>query len=125
MARLADALRDLDASAIDDRGNLLELDVTHPASLALGNHFLVTRHGALDLFNGPRPDRKRYLRLDSSAIAVELDEFTIRVVGKDDLIAMKREAGREKDLDDIAALTDIERLAQENRERDEGGRENG
>lgn len=125
MARLAEALRDLGASAIDDRGNLLKLDVSHPASLALGNYFLVTRHGGLDLFNGTRPDLKRYLRLDSAALAVELDEFTIRVVGKDDLIAMKREAGREKDLDDIAALTDLERLTQQERERDQGRDENG
>jgi len=39
------------------------------------------------------------------------------VVGKDDLLRMKREAGREQDLADIAALTDLERLAQEERER--------
>jgi hypothetical protein len=34
-----------------------------------------------------------------------------KVIGRDDLIAMKEEAGREKDLADIAALTAIERAA--------------
>ena len=117
MGRLAEALVDLEASAIDDRGRLLKLELSHPASLALGNYFLVTRHGALDLFNGPRPDLKRYQRLNDAAIEIDLGGFAVRVVGKDDLIRMKREAGREKDLADIAALTDMERLAQEERER--------
>jgi hypothetical protein len=34
---------------------------------------------------------------------------TIRVISKDDLIEMKREAGRPKDLADIAALAEVER----------------
>ena len=34
---------------------------------------------------------------------------TIQVISKEDLIDMKREAGRPKDLRDIAALTETER----------------
>ena len=108
MTRLAAVLRDLDTAAVDDRGNRLPLDTSHPESLALGNYFLTTRFGALDLFNGPRPDLKAWTRLDEAAIEVTLSGTTIRFIGKDDLLRMKREAGREKDLADIAALTELD-----------------
>ena len=108
MARLAAVLRDLDAAAVDDRGNRLPLDTSHPESLALGNYFLTTKFGALDLFNGPRPDLKAWTRLDEAAIDVDLSGRKIRFIGKDDLLRMKREAGREKDLADIAALTELD-----------------
>jgi hypothetical protein len=54
-------------------------------------------------------DLKRYRKLEANAVEAQLDELTIRVLGKDDLIDMKREAGRDKDLRDIAALTEVER----------------
>jgi hypothetical protein len=109
MRRLAATLRDLDASAVGPRGERLPLDLSHPESLAVSNYFLTTRAGALDLFNGPRPDLHRYRRLAGNAVEVQLGDRTIKIVGKDDLIDMKREAGRPKDLADIAALTEIER----------------
>lgn len=109
MARLAHALTELGASMVDDRGTRLPMDLSHPESLALGNYFLDTRHGALDLFNGPRPDLRRYRRLAEVAIEASFGGGQVKVIAKDDLIAMKREAGREKDLRDIAALTEPER----------------
>ncbi|MEX2252632.1 MAG: DUF6036 family nucleotidyltransferase [Thermoleophilaceae bacterium] len=110
MRRLAAALSDLDAAAVDDRHRRLELDLSHPESLALGNYFLTTRAGALDLVNGARPDLLRYRRLEDRAVEVTVGGLSLLVIGLDDLIAMKREAGREKDLRDIAALTELERL---------------
>ena len=109
MTRLAAALRDMEAAAVDDRGNRLPLDLSHPESLALGNYFLDTRHGALDLFNGSRPDLKRFRQLDERSIEITFEGLRLKVIGKDDLLAMKREAGRPKDLEDIAALTEVER----------------
>jgi hypothetical protein len=109
MRRLAAVLRDLDAYATDDRRRRLALDLSHPEALALGNYFLVTRAGALDLVNGPRPDLKRYRDLDSRALEVRMAGIPVRVIGLADLIAMKKAAGREKDLRDIAALTEAER----------------
>lgn len=109
LARLADVLRNLAAVMFGSRGERLQLDLSHPESLALGNYFLETRFGALDLFNGPHPDSKRYRRLEAGALEVVADGRAIKVISKDDLIAMKREAGRPKDLRDIAALTEVER----------------
>jgi hypothetical protein len=109
MALLAAALAELDVVAIDAKGERLPLDLSHPESLAVGNYFLDTNKGAIDLVNGPRPDIKRYGRLQRNALAVTLAGHEVQVISKDDLIAMKREAGRPKDLRDIAALTEAER----------------
>jgi hypothetical protein len=109
MARLAGALAALQAVATDDRARELPLSLDHPESLAAGNYFLVTRGGALDLVNGPRPDLKRYRALSERAVEVEIAGVPVRAIGRADLIAMKSEAGRDKDLRDIAALTEAER----------------
>jgi hypothetical protein len=109
MRRLGAALQELQAVAAGTGGTRLELDLSHPESLAVGNYFLETSLGALDLVNGPRLDLQRYRALDRNAVEVPFGGSRIRVVGKDDLIDMKREAGREKDLRDIAALTEVER----------------
>lgn len=111
MRRLASALTELEATATDDRSNRLPLDLSHPESLAVGNYFLDTRFGGLDLFNGARPDLLLYRRYAERAIEVRIEDLTIKIIGLDDLIRMKREAGRDKDLRDIAALTEVERLA--------------
>jgi Nucleotidyl transferase AbiEii toxin, Type IV TA system len=109
LRRLAAALAELEAEAVGARDVRLALDLTQPESLALGNYFLDTKFGALDLLNGPRPDLHRYRSLTAAAVDVSVEGLNIRVISKDDLIAMKREAGRPKDLADIAALTEVER----------------
>lgn len=109
MRRLAGALADLSAEAFGGDGVRLPIDLSHPESLALGNYFLETKFGALDLVSGPRPDLKRYRRLEAAAVTVQLAGLEIQVISKEDLLAMKREAGRPKDLRDIAALTETER----------------
>lgn len=109
MRRLAAALGELEAVAVGTNGARLPLELTHPESLALGNYFLETKLGALDLVNGMRPNLKRYRSLEAASVEVALAGRTIRVISKDDLIAMKREAGRPKDLRDIDALTEVER----------------
>lgn len=107
--RLAGALRELDARAFDEEAREIPLDLSHPDGLAVGNLFLTTKAGAFDLVNGVRPDLKRYRALDSRSITVTMGDLSVKVIGRDDLIAMKREAGREQDLADIAALTEVER----------------
>jgi predicted nucleotidyltransferase len=43
------------------------------------------------------------------ALVVDLDGNDVAIVSLDDLIRMKRAAGRPRDLDDIATLTEVER----------------
>jgi hypothetical protein len=80
---------------------------------------LMTDHGRLDLLNlastaGLSAD---YAAIRERALEVELDGATLAVVGLDDLIRMKKAAGREQDLADIRALTALEEdLAREARE---------
>ena len=47
------------------------------------------------------------------ALVVDLDGIEVAIVSLDDLIRMKRAAGRPGDLDDIAVLTEVERLSRE------------
>ena len=72
---------------------------------------LFTSAGGLDLWIGTIDlpgARGPYSQLAKRATRVELSSSTIAVVGRDDLIAMKRFAARPRDLDDIAALTRAE-----------------
>jgi hypothetical protein len=80
---------------------------------------LVTVYGRLDLLNvgftqgAPRS----YEDLRARAFEAQIDDQTVLVAGLDDLIRMKRAAGRDLDLDDIGALTrDDEQLEREARE---------
>lgn len=81
---------EVDRPFADPAGDLR--DLSHAESLALGDCFLVTKHGGLDLVNGSRPDLLRYRRLAAAAIEVEVAGQIIRAISKDDLIQMK--AGR-------------------------------
>jgi hypothetical protein len=80
---------------------------------------LMTDHGRLDLLNvastgGLSAD---WEAVRGRALEVQLADATLLVVGLDDLIRMKRAAGREQDLADIRALTALdEDLAREARE---------
>jgi predicted nucleotidyltransferase len=55
---------------------------------------------------GARP----FGELKENALSIEIDGIEVAIVSLDDLIRMKRAAGRPSDLDDIAALTEAERL---------------
>jgi predicted nucleotidyltransferase len=68
---------------------------------------LTTDYGRLDLLNAHLTEGlpKTYEELRKRAVEVELDGRIVAVAGLDDLIRMKRVAGREVDLSDIGALT--------------------
>jgi hypothetical protein len=109
LKRLAAALESLNAVGTAPGGDRMALNLSHPTSLAVGDYFLDTRYGGLDLVNGPRPDLKRYRRIEAASTEAAIGGIKVKVVSKADLIAMKRAAGRPKDLRDIAALTEVER----------------
>jgi predicted nucleotidyltransferase len=104
LSRLGEALVELEARA---RRPAASIDVSDPQLLKRVSMIpLVTRYGRLDVLNfehlagAPRS----YEELDSRALAITLDGLEIRVSGLDDLLRLKRAAGREQDRLDIAAL---------------------
>lgn len=107
MRRLAAALDDLDAEVRGVDADLRGDDPTDPDQLASGaNWTFVTTAGWLDFMPGAAGARE-YTEIAADAVPVRGGSF--RVVGLDDLIRMKRASGRDKDIDDIAALTHRER----------------
>lgn len=95
LERLAGALRELGAKlrGVDEEVPFL-LDA---ATLAAGDHFtFATTAGALDCLGTPA-GTDGFSDLDAAATDEDLDGLTIRVTSLDDLIRMKRAAGRPKD----------------------------
>lgn len=105
LRRLAEALTALDApETVRDAAGFLELDPRDPFDLARGSVVTVpTRVGTLDIVAQP-PGAAPFEDLASRAIDVTVGGTRIRVVGRDDLIAMKRAGGRPKDRSDLADL---------------------
>jgi predicted nucleotidyltransferase len=109
LARLEAALRELDAKLWGVDAHLLGIDLDTPTLAEGGNFTLVTRAGGLDFFNEV-PGGAPYDQVRARSVPVDLgDGLQIRIAGIDDLIAMKRAAGRPQDVRDIATLTHIER----------------
>jgi hypothetical protein len=96
LERLAGALRELSATLRGaPPGVPFQLDAK---ALKKGDHFTFsTSVGALDILGTPAGTRG-FGDLNQDATDVELDGLTIRVASIDDLIRMKRAAGRPKDL---------------------------
>jgi hypothetical protein len=100
--RLSDALASLGAAR---RGLVpgVQAPVDHRA-LRTGDVFtLATRFGDLDLLAHPEP-RLDFEQLAGRSITAEILGVRVRVAGLDDLIAMKRAAGRPKDLIELEIL---------------------
>lgn len=103
MRRLAEALEELGARVRGVDADDLGVDPTDPRQLASGaNRTLVTHAGWLDFMPGADGGRDY---ADIAADAVPVRDGAFLVAGLDDLIRMKRASGRDKDIDDIAALT--------------------
>jgi predicted nucleotidyltransferase len=105
LSRLAEALAALSARL---RGADRPIAVGDPHVLRRAPLVpLTTEYGRLDLLNLDLADGmpKTYGELRGRAVEVDLDGRIVPVAGLDDLIRMKRVAGREVDLSDIGALT--------------------
>ncbi len=117
LGRLGEALSDLDARP---RRATLPVDVTDPQLLSrVPLAPLTTRYGRLDLLNIAHVSGApgSFDELRGRALTVNLDGLAVSIVGLDDLLRMKRAAGRPQDLTDIGALTrtdeELEREASE------------
>jgi hypothetical protein len=105
LARLAEALRALDARVLNPGHEDLEIDAAMLPRATIWQ--LATPHGDIDVLH-EAPGAAPYDQLRERALVIALDELRIPVAGRDDLIRMKLARGRPVDRADVAALTDTE-----------------
>jgi hypothetical protein len=110
LAKLAEALRDIEATMLDTDDfarEELPMDPTRAEDLAQGGNFcVVTKLGRLDVMqwlDGLDTDNL-YAKLDVDAVESNIDGLVVRVCSLHSLLAMKRVAGRVQDLEDIKHL---------------------
>lgn len=110
MRRLAAALSELEAQPADPDLAGGEISATDPEHLTAAAIVppLLTRHGQVHILKEPKGARG-FAQMREAALVVEVDGTEVAIVSLDDLIRMKRAAGRRGDLEDIAALTAIAR----------------
>lgn len=106
LERLVGVLRALNAE-LDGAGDFetTELpDPLDPDTLALGgNWVLQTRLGRFDVMQW-LGDSELWRLLSPAAVEAEMDGLAVKVAGYDDLVALKRQAARPSDLDDLERL---------------------
>lgn len=105
LSRLGEALAALGARLLKAA---FDVDVTDPQQLRRAPLVpLVTRYGRLDILNIEHTAGapSSYDALRDRATEVPIGDSLVPVAGLDDLIRMKRAAGRPQDLEDIGALT--------------------
>jgi hypothetical protein len=103
LGRLAKALKELQARL---RGAPPDVPIVLDAkTLAMGDHFtFVTEAGSLDILGHPSGIPGGYEELERAADEMDLGSFSVKVASIDDLIRMKRAAGRPKDLIELEVL---------------------
>ena len=103
LKRLAAALVALDAHPVEFGPN-----APTPTAKQLHHAAVVpalsTRHGELHILNQV-PRATPYAGMRTRALTIDLDGTAVHIVGVDDLIRMKRTAGRPSDIEDIQAMT--------------------
>lgn len=110
LRRLGAALAELEARPRDAVPEAAEIPIDDPERLALAAVVppLLTRHGQIHILKEPKGARG-FDEMRTRALVVDLDGNDVAIVSIDDLIRMKRAAGRPVDLDDIAVLAEVER----------------
>jgi hypothetical protein len=103
--RLAKALRDLRAQVLNPGSERLEIEGPMLPRATLWQ--FSTAAGDIDVLHDA-PGAAPFAELRERALVIALGDHTIPIAGRDDLIRMKRAAGRSVDLSDIAALTEPE-----------------
>ena len=110
LERLAEMLRDLDAAILDTadfQPQEMPADPRRAADLMIGGNFCMqTDLGRLDVMQwlGGLDVEDVYAELDRDAIESSVDGVPVRVCGLEHLRAMKRAAGRPRDLEDLKGL---------------------
>lgn len=114
LRRLGAALAELEARPRDSGVEKGEISAGDPERLAMAAIVppLLTRHGQIHILKEPKGARA-FHEMREGALVVDLEGNDVAIVSLDDLIRMKRAAGRPADLDDIATLTEVERRRRE------------
>jgi hypothetical protein len=105
LERLAAALADLQARVLNPGSEHLEIDA-QMLPRATPWQF-ATSHGDIDVLHDA-PGATSFAQLRERALVIALGDRAIPIASRDDLINMKRAAGRPVDIADIAALTEPE-----------------
>ncbi len=107
LARLADALLDLDARILGPDGQRSLSTPTAPLLASSDQWHLITDHGPLDLITLPA-HLGTFAELRARAHQVPLGELSIPIAHREDLLKMKRAAGRPQDLADVRLLESLD-----------------
>jgi hypothetical protein len=107
LARLADALLDLDARILGPEGQRSASTPTAPLLASSDQWHLITDHGALDVITLPA-HLGTFAEMRARAHEVPLGELSIPIAHREDLLNMKRAAGRPQDLADVRLLESLD-----------------
>jgi len=106
-ARVAAALSDLDARILGPDGQRSRSVPTARLLAASDQWHLITLHGALDLITLPA-HLGSFAEMRARAHEVALGDLSVPIAHRDDLLEMKRAAGRPQDLSDIRLLESLD-----------------
>ncbi len=107
LARLATALLDLDARILGPDGQRSRSVPTAPLLASSDQWHLITPHGPLDIVTPPA-HLGSFADMRARAHEVPLGDLSIPIAHREDLLKMKRAAGRPQDLADVRLLESLD-----------------
>jgi hypothetical protein len=107
LARLAGALLDLDARILGPEGRHSRSVPTAPLLASSDQWHLITVHGPLDIITLPA-HLGSFADMRARAHEVPLGDLSIPIAHREDLLKMKRAAGRPQDLADVRLLESLD-----------------
>lgn len=107
ITRLANALLDLDARILGPHGQRSQSVPGAPLLASSDQWHLITAHGPLDILTLPA-HLGSFEDMRARAHKVPLGDLSIPIAHRDDLLKMKRAAGRPQDLADIQLLESLD-----------------
>jgi hypothetical protein len=106
LARLASALLDLNARILGPDGQRSQSTPTAPLLASSDQWHLITLHGPLDVLTLPA-HLGSFADMRARAHEVPLGDLSIPIAHREDLLKMKRAAGRPQDLADVRLLESL------------------
>jgi hypothetical protein len=107
LARLAGALLDLDARILGPDGQRSRSVPSAPLLASSDQWHLITAHGPLDVLTLPA-HLGSFADMRGRAHEVPLGDLSIPIAHREDLLKMKRAAGRAQDLADVRLLESLD-----------------